>query len=120
MEYQGLIVNTIGSHYDEYADQRDAYLQKNRYYYDLVFHHYRTMIPPGKNVLEIGCGTGTLLAMLRPRHGVGIDCSQRMIEKARTNYPELEFVYTDISTFSTTVEFDYIVLAGTIGESEDI
>lgn len=120
MEYQGLIVKNISSHYDKYADQRDAYVQKNRYYYDLVFHHYRTIIPPGKNVLEIGCGTGTLLAMLEPRNGVGIDCSQRMIEKARTNYPELEFVYTDISIFSTTIKFDYIVLAGTIGESEDI
>ena len=78
-------MNEIGAHYDHQADHRDSYIARNDYYYRLLFNHYRTLIPQGKNVLEIGCGTGSLLAALQPKHGTGIDLSAKMIEKARQN-----------------------------------
>ena len=53
-------MNEIGVHYDHQADCRDSYIARNGYYYRLLFNHYRTLIPQGKNVLEIGCGTGSL------------------------------------------------------------
>ena len=113
-------MNEIGVHYDHQANQRDSYIARNGYYYRLLFNHYRTLIPQGKNVLEIGCGTGSLLTALDPKHGTGIDLSAKMIEKARQKYPHLEFLCGDISDLSTTDEFDYIILAGTLGESKDI
>jgi len=113
-------MNEIGVHYDHQANHRDSYIARNGYYYRLLFNHYRNLIPQGKNVLEIGCGTGSLLAALQPKQGTGIDLSEKMIEKAREKYPHLDFLCGDISELSATDEFDYIILAGTLGESKDI
>ena len=84
-------MNEIGVHYDQQANHRDSYIARNGYYYRLLFNHYRNLIPQGKNVLEIGCGTGSLLAALQPKHGTGIDLSAKMIEKAREKYPHFNF-----------------------------
>jgi len=82
------------------------------------------LIPPGKRILELGCGCGTLLAAVQPAHGVGIDFSPRAIARARALYPDLHFVLGDVEDPATldSVEgpFDYIVIADTIGMLEDI
>jgi SAM-dependent methyltransferase len=84
----------------------------------------RFLIPPGKRVLELGCGRGDLLAALRPSCGVGIDFSAKTVAKARALYPDLHFVLGDVedSAILTGIEgpFDYIVIADTIGMFEDI
>ena len=84
----------------------------------------RFLIPPGKRVLEFGCGRGDLLAALEPSYGVGIDFSAKAIEKARARYPGLNFVLGDVEDPATLAAiegpFDYIVMADTIGLFEDI
>ncbi len=47
----------------------------------------RFLIPPGKRVLELGCGRGELLAALRPSYGVGVDFGARTIAKAKELHP---------------------------------
>ena len=42
----------------------------------------RFLIPPGKRVLELGCGSGHLLAALEPSYGVGVDFSAKTIATA--------------------------------------
>jgi SAM-dependent methyltransferase len=82
------------------------------------------LIPPGKRVLELGCGSGSLLAALQPSHGVGIDLSPRAIARARERHPDIHFIRGDVEDPATlnSVEgqFDYIVVADTIGMFEDI
>ena len=89
---------------------------------DLKFMQF--LIPPGKLVLELGCGRGDLLAALKPSRGVGIDFSADMIAKAKAGYPDLDFVLGDVEDPATlnAIEgpFDYIVIADTIGMFEDI
>jgi ubiquinone/menaquinone biosynthesis C-methylase UbiE len=89
---------------------------------DLKF--MRFLIPPGKRVLELGCGMGDLLAALQPSHGVGIDFGDKALGRARARYPHLSFVLGDAEDPATlnAVEgpFDYIVIADTIGMFEDI
>ncbi|TKW77228.1 MAG: glycosyltransferase, partial [Bradyrhizobium icense] len=73
---------------------------------------------------ELGCGSGHMLAALQPSYGVGVDFSEKAIERARLHYPHLNFVLGDVEDPSTLrgIEgpFDYIVLADTIGLLEDI
>jgi len=95
----------------------DAYREN-----DLRFMGF--LIPPGKRVLELGCGRGDLLASLRPAHGIGIDFSPRTIASARTLHPELQFVLGDAEDPATLdgIEgpFDDVVISDTIGMFEDI
>ena len=84
----------------------------------------RFLIPPGKRILELGCGRGDVLAALEPSYGVGVDFSPATIAKARVTHPGLTFVLGDAEESATldTIEgpFDYVVIADTIGMFEDI
>jgi SAM-dependent methyltransferase len=102
-------------------DDRDsfnaAYRQDDRKF-------MRFLIPPGKRVLELGCGRGDLLAALEPSYGAGVDFGARTIARARELYPNLHFVIGDAEDPATLAPiegpFDYIVIADTIGMFEDI
>lgn len=64
---------------------------------------------PGERILDLGCGTGQLTAKiamrLRGHEAIaddkiqGIDNSPAMIEKARQNYPYLQFTIADARNF---------------------
>ena len=49
-----------------------------------------SLISPGQRILEIGCGMGDLLASLQPGHGVGVDFSPEMIQRARARHAALD------------------------------
>lgn len=89
---------------------------------DLEFTQF--LIPPGKRVLELGCGRGDLLARLKPSYGVGVDFVAKAIARARELHPGLTFVEGDAEDPATFAgiegPFDYIVIADTIGMFEDI
>jgi cyclopropane fatty-acyl-phospholipid synthase-like methyltransferase len=40
--------------------------RRHHYYYDLLTRILRVRVPPGERVLELGCGSGHLLAALEP------------------------------------------------------
>jgi len=108
---------------DEWAPRREAILARNRAFHEAEYRYLRFLIPEGMSVLEIGCGTGQLLAELRPARGVGVDLSPRMIEIARQRHPEMEFLVGDIEDPAVVRRlggpFDVIVMAGTIGLLDD-
>lgn len=110
----------LREHYNLLADIRDSYINKNRYYHNLLSDYYRYFIPPQKKVLEIGCGTGELLHAVNPSVGVGIDLSEHMCQIAQKKFPDLKFYATDIAALKWEGTFDYILLSGTLGETNDI
>ncbi len=65
---------------------------------------------PGERILDVGCGTGHLTHSLRERGAkvVGIDSSPNMIQQARAQYPDLEFVQADASAFTFKEPFDAV------------
>lgn len=106
------------------ALERDRWIERNAAYYRDDRGYLRFIIPEGARVLDLGCGTGSLLASLMPSRGVGVDFSPGMIERAKGSHPHLEFILGDIENSGTIAaidgEFDYIVLSDTIGSLEDI
>lgn len=56
---------------------------------------------PGERILDLGCGTGQLTAMIAERGALvtGLDHSPEMVAQARINYPALNFVLADARTF---------------------
>lgn len=72
-------------------------------------------------MLEIGSGTGDLLAAVEPSEGVGIDISREMVELAKRKYPGLEFHCAAAETFNHDgPKFDYIILSDLVGCLYDI
>ncbi|HJP82972.1 MAG TPA: methyltransferase domain-containing protein [Fimbriimonadaceae bacterium] len=65
---------------------------------------------PGERILDIGCGTGHLTHEIRQRGAkvVGLDSSPNMIQEARANYPDLEFVQASASSFTFKEPFDAV------------
>lgn len=63
---------------------------------------------PGERILDLGCGTGHLSSQLASMGAsvTGLDHSQAMIEQARLNYPDLEFVEGDAADFAFAALFD--------------
>jgi SAM-dependent methyltransferase len=66
----------------------------------------------------LGCGTGDLLAAVKPSFGLGIDFSDEMLNIAKTTYPDLNFLKGDIECDPAqfgfeqeTPKFDYIILS---------
>ena len=79
-------MDKIQKHFDHVAKDYDNYKTKNKFYYDNLKELLVTLIPPHETILEIGCGTGDLLANLNPRKGFGIDISSQMIKFARSKH----------------------------------
>ena len=105
------------------ADSRDAWMDKNRYYYQDDYSYMRFLVNEGQRVLDLGCGTGRLLNSLKPSYGVGVDLSQGMVEVAQKNFPHLSFIQGDLEDpdFIESLEgtFDVIILSDTIGYLDD-
>ena len=107
--------------FDDLAENRQSWRKRNRYYYDDQERHYQFLIPEGLSVLELGCGTGDLLHALKPKRGVGIDFSSKMLELARERYPQLEFRPADMENLEYWGEtFDVIIISDAVGHLMDI
>jgi len=105
---------------DGIAERRDRYIRLSSTYYKDLIRLLSHFIPDGSDILEIGCGTGHLLGSLKPRRGVGIDISSKMLAIARSKYSHLTFVQDDVETMSLNEKFDYVIISDTLGYLEDI
>lgn len=82
---------------------------------------YRTLIPPGLRVLELGCGFGDLLSAVQPAVGVGVDFSPEMISRASRRHPHLRFVEADAHQVEGIDEtFDAIILSDLVNDAWDV
>jgi SAM-dependent methyltransferase len=97
--------------FDAFAAREQRWRRRNRTYHQLVEQILRFQIPPGQRILEIGSGSGDLLAALRPAVGVGVDVSPAMVGLARSLHPELRFEVTAGEELDLGETFDYIVLS---------
>lgn len=91
------------------------------YYHSRLHHLYRHLIPAGSRVLELGCGTGNLLAAVQPSRAVGVDFSEIAILKAKAMHPGFEFVLGDVhDNLDIEGPFDYIILSDLINDLWDV
>jgi len=105
---------------DAQAPDSDRWKRKNRYYYESIERIVRFHVPPGSSVLEIGCGTGDLLAALEPSRGVGVDISPEVVEIASGKHPGLSFLVGEAEDLPLSEPFDYVVLSDLIGYLDDV
>jgi ubiquinone/menaquinone biosynthesis C-methylase UbiE len=82
---------------------------------------YRYLVSPGQRVIEIGCGTGDLLASVEPAYGVGVDFSEEMLAMARQRNPQCHYVLADAHDLEDIHEtFDVIILSDLLNDLWDV
>lgn len=97
-------------YFNQKASDWDKHLRKNEEVINTILTNCG--IKEGKKVLDVGCGTGVLFDFYRQRKAIvtGIDISDKMIEKAKENYPLANFIVADAEEFNTKKRFDAIVV----------
>ncbi|KDN18429.1 class I SAM-dependent methyltransferase [Amycolatopsis rifamycinica] len=79
------------------------------------YEFYLPMIMAAESVLDVGCGTGSLLHWARESGHtgrlVGLDPAEGMLVQARRR-SDIEWVHGDLSTASWDAEFDFAVMSG--------
>lgn len=73
-------------------------------------------VQPKERILDIGCGTGQLTAKIAEAGAVvmGIDADGMMVEKARQNYPQLQFALADAKDFQVDDPYDAVFSNATL------
>ena len=115
----------------------DAQYRLQRHVYDLTRKYYllgrdglvrALAIPAGGSVLEIGCGTGRNLALVRRSYPsarlFGIDISTEMLKNARRNVPGARFAQADATDFDPAsllgeANFDRLFMSYTLSMIPD-
>lgn len=109
------------AHWDSVAAAFKDRPRVARSYHRRLERVFRFVVPTGARVLEIGCGTGDLLAALAPTDGVGVDFSPAMLAEARRRHPQLRFVEADAHDLSSIEgTFDVIVLSDLLDDVWDV
>jgi SAM-dependent methyltransferase len=112
-------------HLARIAPRRENWIKHNSYYYELLGRLLRFLVEPQKNVLSVRCGTGNLLAAVRPKLGRGIDICGEIVDIALERNPSLDFAvaFPDKEEFQQAFRsgetFDYI-LFNEIGDTVDV
>ena len=104
------------------TSEQTHFRQRNRTFYADLERLHQLLVSPGLRVLEVGCGTGDLLAHLKPSHGVGIELDPEVAAVARERHPQLRILATNAETMTPqsigeTQPFDVILLPNTLNLS---
>jgi SAM-dependent methyltransferase len=107
------------AHWDGVSRSKSNEARLGSYYHKLLQHYYKSLIPRGMRILELGCGHGDLLACLKPAFGVGIDFSRKMIRRAVTRHPHLNFIQADAHEIALKAKFDVIIISDLVNDLWD-
>lgn len=72
-----------------------------------------------KKILDLGCGTGTLIEYIRLRDYLGVDVNKNFIKLARKKYPQFKFKVLDIVNKKIEENFDYILIMNVLHHLTD-
>lgn len=92
---------------DWFAANRPDGLMERKYLDDMLSH-----LPVNESVLDLGCGTGVpVLKYLISKNirVTGVDASYKILEIAKTNFPDVPFVLLDMRLLDLNQKFDAII-----------
>jgi len=83
----------------------------------------RVSVPDPGHVVDLGCGTGNVTALLRARwpsaRVTGVDASPSMLERARASDPGVEWQQADVATWAPPMPVDVVFSNATLHWIDD-
>ncbi len=107
-------------HWNSVAVSLDRWHGWGGLYHRRLKQTYQFLVPAGVRVLEVGCGSGDLLAACRPSLGVGLDFSPHMVRRAALRHPECRFLLADAHDVPLTGRFDVVILSDLVNDLWDV
>jgi len=96
--------------YERFGEFYDSVMGDRRAAAEQVMELIRAVKPDAKNVLELGCGTGSILKCLQDVYEVsGLDISGKMLSVARKKVPQSKLFRQDMIDFRIDGRFDVIL-----------
>lgn len=108
------------TYFDELATGIRRYRKRRQYYWTDSVNYCNFFIHDDNSVIEIGCGTGDLLAKVKGQRKMGVDFSGKMIEQARSHHPGIRFEQMDAHNITLDEKFDVIIISNLIGWLDDV
>ncbi|MGF1500158.1 MAG: glycosyltransferase [Elainellaceae cyanobacterium] len=93
---------------------------RNLYYYEDLERFYQFVVQPQSRVLEVGSGSGHLLAALDASYGLGIDKNPLAVEMSAEKFPEIDFQIAHAEDFEAKEGFDYVLLSNTVSYIDNV
>jgi SAM-dependent methyltransferase len=110
----------IQRYFDAFAASEPRWRRRNATYHRLMERIARFLVPPGHSVLEIGSGSGELLAAVEPSDGVGVDLSGELVAAASARHPSLRFQQAAGEELALGTTFDYVLLGDLLPYVHDL
>ena len=104
----------VSKHFDRIAQDYDRYKQNHGYYHNALKRGLKSLIKPEASILDWGCGTGDILAFLKPSYGVGFDLSSEMVKLAERKFKKARNLSFVDSQNQISGVFNYIVMVDVI------
>ncbi len=112
--------NNVRNYFETQAPSRIKYRKSKAYYWNSITKYCDYFIHDEYSVLEIGCGTGELIANVKGQRKLGVDFSEKMIEEAKVQFPNIDFKIMEAENIELEETFDVIILSNIIGVLDDI
>jgi ubiquinone/menaquinone biosynthesis C-methylase UbiE len=108
----------------EFRAMNSALRRAGQKYFELPVFRRLGLDPRGRDLLEVGCGSGYgahLLNQLNPKSYLGFDVMEEQLAIARHKYPQYDFRLLDATDLSSlpAASFDDVVIFGVLHHIPD-
>lgn len=112
------VLDQARAYFDAFADDYDEAAVESEWVADRLFVDALGRIGPVRTALDLACGTGSTLEVLRDAWAdatlTGVDLSAAMVDRARARVPSAQVLHADANSYATSTadRFDLVTSIG--------
>lgn len=102
------------------ARDLDYWRNKNWYFHNSLKEIFKSFIPEGSKIVQVGYGLGDILAAMFPKTALSVDNDENIILSASKRYPHIKFLNGDIAKSNLKDKFDYVIFPNSVEYIYDV